>query len=89
MVTLSDDLCSILQFELATGNKIKRIDDPAGTNCPNAIILRNPLRRLEIEQTPLSFSVIYWQSNDPHYPIEAGYYSKLSRHVIAGPVDTT
>src|SRR5438034_997583 len=48
MATLSRDLQQIFDLELAEGNEVARIDEPAGTTCPYAIIFKNPLHIREI-----------------------------------------
>ncbi len=87
MSTLSHDLFPIYQFELDRGNEVERVDEPAGTNCPYAVVLKKPLHKGEIERTlDLLPSVKYWESRDPHYPKEAGYRSETTGHSIAGPI---
>ncbi len=89
MVTkLSEDLLPIYRLELEKGNFVERVDEPAGSNCPYAIIFGRPLHKKEIEtRLGLSPEVEYRECHDCHYPLEAGYYSKASRHAIAGPID--
>lgn len=84
---LSSPLRPIYELELELGNSISRIDRPAGTKCPLAVIFRKPLHKKEIaESLVLSELVEYWEKKDPHYPMETGYLCRRSRHVIAGPV---
>jgi hypothetical protein len=87
MLKLSNDLLPIYELELARGNDVVRIDEPAGTNCPYAVIFRRPLHRDAIEnELALPPSIQYWESRDAHYAREAGFYSEETRHVIAGPL---
>ena len=89
-MTLSDDLLPIYDLEIALGNKVARIDEPAGTTCPLAIVFRDPLH-FDLVSTKLQLmqSVHRWRNDDPHYPLEAGYSSSISRHAIAGPQSLT
>ncbi len=82
---LSDDLEPIHRLELKLGNRIIRVDAPAGTECPLAVIFRDPLHLADIAKLKLSASVTPWSSNDPHYPQETGYRSNISKHAVAGP----
>jgi hypothetical protein len=87
MSKLSEDLRPIYQFELDRGNEVVRVDKPAGTNCPYAVVFKNPLHKKGIEaELDLPASVEYWESRDPHYPKEAGYYSETTKHSVAGPI---
>lgn len=86
MWELSDDLKPIYELELQFGNQVLRVDSPAGTTCPLAVVFRDPLHFDEINsRLILPPSAIHWNNNDAHYSIEAGYYSNVSRHAIAGP----
>lgn len=84
---LSADLMPIYEFELANGNEVERIDQPAGTKCPFCIVFKHPLHKFEFTlDIELSPTVRYWESRDPHYPLEAGYASDVSRHAVCGPL---
>ena len=64
------------------------LDSKLGTGCPYAIVFKKALQKEVIEnELRLPASVKYWESRDPHYPKEAGYFSDVSRHAIAGPID--
>jgi len=83
---LSDDLLLIHDLEIRLGNQVIRIDEPAGTACPLAVVFRDPLHFEAIAtQLNLPDSVDRWKNEDLHYPLEEGYYSRTSRHTIAGP----
>ncbi len=41
--SLSKTLQVVLSFELARGNTVVRVDQPAGTRCPLAVVLAKPL----------------------------------------------
>lgn len=87
MTRLSDDLRPIYELEINLGNEVAGIAEPAGTECPYAVIFKNPLHKARIDsELRLAPSVSYWESRDPHYPIEAGYLSETTRHAIAGPI---
>lgn len=90
MSKLSQDLLPIYQLELDKGNEVERVDEPAGTECPYAVMFKKPLHKKEIEsELHLSESVKYWESRDWHYEKRAGYYSETTRHAIAGPINGT
>ena len=83
---LSPDLLPIVHFELSNGNEIARIDRPAGTACPLAVVFT---RRLKLEQfrasNTLPDTIEIWENTDSHYDLERGYVSITSRHVVSGP----
>jgi len=84
---LSKALQVILDFELARGNTIVRIDQPAGTHCPLAVVLLKPLNIAGLKAAhSLPATVDTWENRDSHYPLEAGYVCEQSRHAIAGPL---
>lgn len=84
---LSDDLRPIHDLEIELGNAVVRIDAPAGTACPLAVVFRDPIHfEAAAARLALPDSVDRWINRDPHYPIEEGYYSKISRHTLAGPL---
>jgi hypothetical protein len=86
MNTLSKDLLPIYELELQLGNQVARIDSPAGTLCPYAVVFRDPLHLEEIgKRLKLAGSVTKWSNDDPHYPLETGFRSSASKHAIAGP----
>ncbi len=85
-----DSVCEHLReacrLELANGNTILRIDIPAGSKCPLAIVFCDTLK---IWGTPATGEfdpcVRYWESKDPHYEIEAGFICDIHRHVMSAP----
>jgi len=90
MISLSSDLMPIYQLELGLGNQVVRVDQPAGTLCPLAVIFRDPLHLEEIgNQIPLAATVSQWTNDDPHYPLETGFSSSISQHAVAGPTKAT
>lgn len=87
MTKLSKDLIPIYNLELDRGNEIARIDEPAGSKCPYAMIFKRPLHKNEIEsELDLPKSIRYWECHDAHYEKEAGYVSDETRHIVAGPL---
>lgn len=85
--TRAPTLHEVFQFELARGNRVERIDAPAGTLCPYAVALTKPLQRAEIEkQLALPPSLRWWESRDPHYAIEAGYVCEEHPHTLTVPI---
>ena len=86
MISLSDDLLPIYHLELQLGNQVVRVDSPAGTLCPLAVIFRDPLHFEEIgRRLPIAASIARWTSSDPHYPLESGFSSTISNQAITGP----
>ena len=84
---LSDNLRGVLAFELARGNAIARVDRPAGSRCPLAVILARPLDIAGFKAANgLPSGVGTWENRDSHYPIEAGYLCERTRHALAGPI---
>ena len=81
---LSKAIRPIYELELSMGNLVERIDRPAGSKCPLAIIFKHELHIDEIKKMGLP-SVTYWENYDPHYPIECGYFCESTRHAVAGP----
>lgn len=87
MIKLSKDLIPIYELELDRGNEVARIDEPAGSNCPYAIVFKNPLHKNDIE-TSLSLApqVRFHEVRDSHYAKESYYFSERSRHAVGGPL---
>ena len=84
---LSKNLCSIYEYELALGNEVRRVDEPAGSNCPLAVVFEQPLHFAEIAANlVLPVVVERWENRDTHYSLEAGFVCRESRHSIAGPL---
>ncbi|MFT3800990.1 MAG: hypothetical protein QM766_07195 [Burkholderiaceae bacterium] len=84
---LTENLSAILAFELARGNTVIRVDRPAGSRCPLAVILAQPLDIAGFKANHvLSTGVDTWENRDSHYPLEAGYICERTRHVLAGPL---
>lgn len=83
---LSSNLRPIFDYEIGRGNSVERIDRPAGTKCPLAVIFSKPL---DIEGFArvhgLPQSVSTWSNRDKHYPLEDGYVCEETRHALAGP----
>jgi hypothetical protein len=76
-----------IALEIALENKVIRIDEPAGTECPYAIVFSEPLHHAEIKkQLNLTGAAKYWESRDPHYEYENGYLCENTRHGISGPL---
>ena len=94
---LSRELWPIFDLEIALGNEVAYVAEPAGTACPYAVSLQRPLHlqaifvgtptRKHCEPLTLPVDVKFWVSRDSHYPIEAGFHSETSGHSIAGPID--
>lgn len=84
---LSPNLQSICDFELALGNAVESVDEPAGDRCSLAITFKNPLHRTEITSKLAPPSSVRWLENhDPHYPITGGYKCDETSHAIVGPL---
>lgn len=84
---LSADLVPIYEYEIGIGNCVKRVDYPAGTRCPLAVVFE---KRLDIKgylaKHGLPDQVEIWENRDSHYSIEKGYFSETSNHAISGPL---
>lgn len=84
---LARELQPIHDLEIRLGNTVDYIAEPAGTACPYAVVFKQPLHTRQIEaELTLPETVRYWESHDPHYPIEAGYQCVITRHTVAGPI---
>jgi len=87
MKSLSKHLNPIVELELKLGNAVVRIDEPAGTHCPLAVVFSHPLHFYDIKkQLVLDPVVERWQNRDPHYALEAGFVCKETGHTVAGPM---
>jgi len=84
---LSGNLLPIFKIELELGNSVARIDCPAGTKCPYAVVMRNKINHKEIDsRLELTNEVKKWESRDQHYDLESGYACEKTKHAIAGPL---
>ncbi|HRT88361.1 MAG TPA: hypothetical protein P5296_17265 [Anaerohalosphaeraceae bacterium] len=84
---LSSNLRSIYDLELALGNEVVHVYEPAGDRCPLEIIFKKPLHKAEIaSRLKLGSDVTWWENRDPHYSIESGYMCEQTRHALAGPL---
>ena len=84
---LAESLQGIVAFELSRGNSIIRVDRPAGTRCPLAVIFARPVDINGFRaQGALPSGVETWVNRDAHYPLESGYVCDRTRHAIAGPI---
>jgi hypothetical protein len=87
MPTLCVDLQAILDLELGLGNEIAYVAEPAGTACPYAVSLKQPLHHEVIRERGLLPPWIKaWTNTDTHYELESGYACEKTRHSIAGPI---
>jgi hypothetical protein len=84
---LSKRLRSILEYETARGNMVVRLDQPAGSRCPLAVIFERPLDIAGFTAVHgLPDGVEIWENRDSHYPLEKGYLCEQTRHALAGPL---
>lgn len=84
---LSDRLRPIVDFEIARGNNIRRIERPAGSNCPLAVIFALPLDIQGFRSKGgLPEDVRIWENRDTHDALEAGYFCEHTHHAVAGPL---
>ena len=86
---LSEILLPVVNFEINRGNQIVRIDRPAGSNCPLAIIFIDPLDIPGyLNAHVLEEKLKTWENRDRHYPLEKGFVCKRTGQAIAGPLNT-
>jgi hypothetical protein len=84
---LSEALRGVVEYELGQGNNIVRIDTPAVSRCPFAVIFAKPLDFGGFQSSRgLPGGVKIWENYDRHYDIEAGYVCERTRHIVAGPI---
>lgn len=84
---LSHSLQQIAQHELARGNEIERIDRPAGSASPLAIVFAKPLDFDGFRKGQrLPPNVRTWSNRDRHYDLEDGYVCDTTHHVLSGPM---
>ena len=84
---LSTNLHAIYDLEVAFGNTVVRVDEPAVSVCSLAINFRCALHKTQIESSlSLPTSVKWLENHDPHYPIEGGYKCDETTHAIIGPL---
>lgn len=84
---LSMHLQAIYDLEVKLGNSLVGIDEPAGPVGSLALTFKMPLHKSEIESSlSLPSSVEWWESRDPHYPIEGGYGCRQTGQSIGGPL---
>ena len=86
--SLSNNLRPLFEREIELGNRVLRIDEPAGTKCPLAVVFANPLHFGELGSLAegLGSAVRKWENRDLHYPIEAGFVCHETNQVLAGPL---
>jgi hypothetical protein len=84
---LSRNLQLIAQYELARGNEIERIDRPAGSASPLAVVFARPLDFDGFgKRHSLPPNVRTWSNRDRHYDLEDGYVCDSTHHVLSGPM---
>lgn len=84
---LSSELKPIVDFELSVGNEIERIDRPAGTRCPLAVVFKRPLDFGGFEKKlGKPKGVERWENRDRHYDLESGYVCEKTNQAIAAPI---
>jgi hypothetical protein len=85
---LSTDLVQIYDWALQEDNVVLRVDEPAGTACPLAVVFTKPIIRADVEAAlALSASVFWHESADQHYEVNgmAGFASRASHQFVYGP----
>lgn len=84
---LSESLAPMYEWELEHGNVIERVDRPAGSSCPLAIIFHKPLDFDGFASAnALPAGVRTWKNTDRHYPLEKGYACERTGQALAGPL---
>jgi len=86
---LCEHLRPLCEAELARGNRVTNVAEHAWTECDLDVSLEKTIDRETVEkELPIPADVTFWHSDDPHYPIEAGYGCQACRHSFAGPKPT-
>ena len=84
---ISKALKPIVDYELSRGNYIERIDRPAGTRCPLAVVFREPLDFRGFQDLNGSLEYVStWKNRDRHYDLESGYVCEKTNQALAAPV---
>ena len=84
---LTENLKPIVDYEISRGNKILRIDCPAGTLCPLAVVFEKSLDIAAfIKKYGMPDKVEIWSNTDRHYPLEKGYVCEKTRQALSGPL---
>ncbi len=87
MPLLSSRLMPIYELEISLGNRVARIDEPAGSVCPYAVVFASPLHLDDIRaRIQLGGDVQFWEVRDPHHAAELGFVCEVTRHAVAGPI---
>lgn len=83
---LSKNLKVIVDYEISIGNEIRRIDRPAGTKCPLAVVFKKPLNfNGFLKINDLASGIERWDNKDRHYDQESGYVCGKTRQAITAP----
>src|ERR1700722_2036792 len=65
---LSENLRRAFEHEVTRGNTVTRVDRPAGTRCPLAVVFAQPLDIAWFKASePLTTAVRIWENHDSHY----------------------
>jgi hypothetical protein len=84
---LSEFLEPIYEYEISRGNTVERVDRPAGSNCPLAVVFAMPLDvQGFISSLGLPSNAKTWENRDRHYPLEKGFVCEITHQAIAGPL---
>ena len=87
IANLSPFLLPLYELEIELGNCVLRVDRNAWSNCPLAVVFRNPLNfKIAMDEVEIPHCVKQWENRDPHYCIEAGWICEHSRHSLSGPL---
>ena len=87
MISLSENLIPIHDYELSLGNEVLRRDENMWSKCPLDVVFKDPLHFEEIRRDlHLPTSVEYWENHDTHYDLEAGFMCKETGHSLSGPL---
>ena len=83
---VSDDIQSVIDWELSHGNAVERVIYPGGEP---VVVMRRPVRRwVEGELRDVPPTCTWFEFRDPHYaPSDwwAGFQSAASGHKVGGP----
>lgn len=84
---ICEHLKGILDQELKAGNVITRTFENEWENEAFSVRMKRPLNKNKQEAyLDLSPTITYWENKESRYLPGKGYYCKLCKHTISGPL---